>query len=97
MLTVISFLVFGCIVGVALRRHEALVRHAERASSWSILLLLFVLGLSVGTNETVLSRFSTVGLSGILLALGATFGSVLATLPLYLKFFRNPRNGEDSP
>lgn len=92
--TVFLFLLAGTLIGAIARNRAKVIRFAETAASWSIYLLLFFLGLSVGTNQTVIQNFASVGLSGILLACAAIAGSVLFTIPVYFWFFRTPPNDD---
>jgi len=47
-------------------------------------LLLFLLGLEVGANETIVRQFGTLGFEAFLLAAGATLGSVVFAWILWL-------------
>ncbi|MCL6262842.1 LysO family transporter [Craterilacuibacter sp. RT1T] len=87
MLSVIACLFAGVIAGHFLRDWRP-VRHIGRLISLAIFLLLFLLGLSVGGNEAILSNLSTIGVTGVVISLASTMGSVLASWWVYVRFFR---------
>ena len=75
MFTVIGFMLTGIIVGY-LFRNIAFLQKTEKTISITIFLLLFLLGISVGSNELIIN----------ILAFSATCGSILASW-MVLKFF----------
>jgi uncharacterized membrane protein YbjE (DUF340 family) len=80
---VLCFLV-GIALGRLLRGRQGVVRLADRFTMGSVYVLLFVLGLSVGTNHEVLSHIGTLGVQAAVLTVGAIAGSVLAVQLLNL-------------
>ena len=56
---------------------------------WCVYGLLFLLGISVGVNETVVSQLSTFGFQGAVLAAGGVAGSVAVVSLLERRVFRN--------
>lgn len=54
----------------------------------SVYLLLFLLGVSVGGNETAMSGLTTLGLQALLLAGASIAGSILLAAILYRWLFR---------
>lgn len=78
MLVIIGCFVVGIVVGRLLRRHQPFIRLADRLTMWSVYGLLFLLGLSVGTNREVLANFGPLGLQAGVLTVGAIIGSVAA-------------------
>jgi uncharacterized membrane protein YbjE (DUF340 family) len=88
MVTVISLLVAGIILGYLLRNRRKFLVVSARLTDGAIFLLLFFLGVSVGMNEEVISNFQNIGLQAFLLTVLATLGSVLVTWLFYLLFFR---------
>ena len=88
MVTVISLLVAGIILGYLLRNRRKFLVVSARLTDGAIFLLLFFLGVSVGMNEEVISNFQNIGLQAFLLTVLATLGSVIVTWLFYLLFFR---------
>lgn len=58
---------------------------------WSVYLLLFFLGISVGNNPDVIENIPQLGWQAFLLSLGAVMGSVVFVALLMLLFHRNNR------
>lgn len=56
--------------------------------SYTILLLLFLLGLSVGSNHEIINNLPVLGGEAFLLAFSGTLGSVLASWGVYHFFFK---------
>lgn len=90
MFIVITIMFAGIGLGYLLRRVEAL--HAiGRPITWTIYLLLFLLGVTVGGNPEIVNNLATLGGEALLLAAAATLGSVLAAAGVYHCFFRERR------
>jgi len=53
--------------------------------------LLFLLGISVGTNETVIINLDTLGVQALLLTFGGVTGSVLLSFFTYNFFFKRKK------
>jgi hypothetical protein len=84
MWVIVFFFAAGILLGRLLRAHPSLIRFADRLAMASILLLLFVLGLSVGIQREILAHLGTLGLQAAVLTLGAIVGSVAAVQLLRL-------------
>jgi len=82
MFTVLSFMFAGIAVGYLLRNKK--IRFIHWVITTLIWLLLFLLGLEVGANETIVRQFGTLGFEAFLLAAGATLGSVVFAWMLWL-------------
>ena len=80
MFTVIGIMFAGIAAGYLLRKIE-LLQKIGKPISYTILLLLFLLGISVGDLVTL-------GGQAFLLALAGTVGSVLAGWGVYCLFFK---------
>lgn len=76
------------LAGFMLRKKESIIKFADKATTWAIYLLLFLLGVSVGTNDTILSSFASLGFIAVVLTLGAVAGSVFASYFVYVHFFK---------
>ncbi|SEG11878.1 MULTISPECIES: LysO family transporter [Parabacteroides] len=91
MFTVIGIMFGGIAVGFLLRKIEFLQK-IGKPISYTILLLLFLLGVSVGANDAIVSNLSTLGGQALLIALATTTGSVLAAWLVYRFFFKERSN-----
>ena len=85
MFTVIGIMFAGIAAGYLLRKIE-LLQKIGKPISYTILLLLFLLGISVG-------NLVTLGGQAFLLALAGTVGSVLAGWGVYCLFFKERSRG----
>lgn len=83
MFIVLACMIVGIAVGYLLRRWK--IRFIHRLILTLIWLLLFLLGLEVGANETVVRQFDKLGFEAFLLAVGGTLGSVIAAWLLWGK------------
>ena len=75
MCIVIAFMMGGIGVGYLLRQHK--LRFIHRIILMLIWLLLFLLGLEVGANKTVIQQFGNLGFEAFLLAFAGTLGSIV--------------------
>jgi uncharacterized membrane protein YbjE (DUF340 family) len=82
MFIVIACMLAGILVGYLLRQRR--IRFIHRIILTLIWLLLFLLGLEVGSNETVIRQFGSLGFEAFLLAFAGTLGSVLFAGLLWL-------------
>jgi uncharacterized transporter YbjL len=67
----------GIIAGVFLRNSGKTVAYTEKAIIWSIYLLLFALGLSIGSNPLIMQSLASLGLTALIISVCAVVGSVL--------------------
>jgi len=89
MVVILVVLTAGIILGFLMRNHERLIRTADRIMNGTIYLLLFLLGLSVGVNETIISNIHTIGVRALVLTVGAIVGSVIVSYIVSRLFFRD--------
>ncbi len=95
MFGILFFLAAGMCCGFVLRRRKRRLRSADRLMVWCVYGLLFLLGISVGVNETVVGQLGTFGLQGAVLAVGGVAGSVAVVYLLERRLFR--KVGEAQP
>lgn len=92
MFTVIGIMFAGIAAGYLLRRVE-LLQKIGKPISYTILLLLFLLGISVGANREIVDNLVPLGGQALLLAVAGTMGSILAGWAVYRFFFQERRRG----
>ena len=63
------------------------LRWVQKWIMLAIWLLLFLLGIAVGTNGEIMNNLDTIGLKGLILALGGVSGSVILAWVVYRFFF----------
>lgn len=88
MITVLVLMILGIGIGWILHNKEKILKVSNELTNWAIYLLLFLLGLSVGTNEKILKNFHEIGLQAIIITIFAVMGSVLVSWLVYNLFFK---------
>ncbi len=91
MFNVIGFMLTGITLGY-LFRNLTIFQKTEKNISLTIILLLFVLGISVGSNPTIINNLGKFGWQAAIIALSATCGSILVSW-LVLKYFFKQEGG----
>ena len=81
MFTIIGIMLTGMLTGYLLRSKKLSWIH--KVITLLIWLLLFLLGIDVGGNETIIKGLHTIGLEDIIITLGAVAGSVLSAWALW--------------
>ena len=81
MFTVIIWMLAGILLGVLSRGRQ--LRGIGQIISALIWLLLFLLGMEVGSNATLMRSLPTLGMEACMLALGTTLGSIVAAWLLW--------------
>lgn len=92
MFTVIAIMFGGIAIGYLFRKVEILQK-IGKPISYTILLLLFLLGISVGSNEAIMNNLTTLGGQAFVIAFAGTTGSVLAAWGVYHFFFKERSRG----
>jgi uncharacterized membrane protein YbjE (DUF340 family) len=77
----------GIAAGYLLRRAEPL-RKVGKLISIAIYLLLFLLGITVGSNPKIMDNLAILGWQAFLIAFAGTSGSVLLAGIMYHYFFK---------
>ena len=91
MFTVIGIMFIGIGIGYLLR-HQSLP-WIQKAITFLIWLLLFLLGLEVGQNEQVIRSLPTLGLEALVIAVVCVLGSCIAAWMLWKRVNRR-KEGE---
>lgn len=91
---VIALFAAGILVGRLFREKEKTRKKVDLAVTWSVYLLLFLLGISVGINDDITQNFSRIGYKAFWLTLGAVSGSILLAKLVYVLFFKTYKDTE---
>lgn len=83
----------GIVVGYLLRR-VTLLQQIGRPISYTILLLLFLLGTVVGANREIVDNLTSLGGQALLVAVAGTLGSLIAAWAVYQRFFQKRNEDE---
>ncbi|MFV0421220.1 LysO family transporter [Oleidesulfovibrio sp.] len=78
MLTAVAFIALGIPIGFALRKNRAVVHAVDKLTMWAIYLLLFLLGISLGTDDNIVSQAGNIGIKAFLISAACVAGSALA-------------------
>ena len=92
MLTIVLITLLGIALGYVLRRHRWLQR-VEMTIMLTIFVMLFVLGLTVGSNRYVMEYLPSLGGLAALIALAAMTGSAVLVSLVYHFFFKKRGGG----
>lgn len=87
MFNILFIMLTGVVLGY-LCRNARFVKLAGRGISLTVVLMLFILGLSVGSNAAIVRNLGSFGWQAALLALSGSLGSVLAAWLVFNLFFK---------
>ncbi len=91
MFAIIGLMLTGMLLGYLLRKRN--LRKISQIITLLIWLLLFILGIEVGSNEQIIKGLHTIGMEAVILTLGGTLGSVTAAWALWKSLYRQ-KGGE---
>lgn len=91
MFTIIGLMLTGMLLGFLLRKQKLAAIH--RVITVLIWLLLFLLGIDVGSNQEIINGLHTIGMEAIIITLAAVLGSVTAAWGLWYVLYK--RNKEE--
>lgn len=90
MFVVIGLMFAGMLIGYLFKRKE--VTWIGKVITVLIWLLLFLLGIDVGSNQVIMSGLHTIGLEALLIAIAAVMGSVVGARLLWNWINKNLKN-----
>ena len=88
MIAILLILSAGILVGLLIVKYPKLHLLNNQLLNMAIYLLLFLLGISVGTNQQVIQNLDKIGLEAILIAVASITGSVLASFLVFKLIFK---------
>ena len=86
MFTIIGLMLTGMLLGYLLRKRD--LKKIHPIITLLIWLLLFILGIEVGSNEEIIRGLHTIGYEAVVLTLGGTLGSVIAAGALWRALYK---------
>jgi uncharacterized membrane protein YbjE (DUF340 family) len=96
MIPILLCIASGILAGYLFRK-SGFVQYTGSLLSVVIMLLLFFLGVSTGSNEQVVSNFSGIGLEALFLTVGGTMGSLICAKWVFARFFAGKKNRSEQP
>lgn len=90
MFIIIGLMLTGMLLGFLLRKRN--LKKIHQIITVLIWLLLFILGVEVGSNEQIIKGLHTIGFEAVILTLGGTLGSVIAAWALWRALYKRPRS-----
>lgn len=87
MFSIISMMFAGIGIGYFFRG-VGMLRKVDKTTSLTVLLLLFVLGLSIGSNPLIVNNLGRFGWQAAVLAVLGILGSLLASWAVFHLFFK---------
>lgn len=79
----------GIVAGILLTGIKNFNFVTEKATSYIIYLLLFFMGLGVGTNREIMANIRTIGMQSLVITLFSILGSVVFAAIVFKIFFKN--------
>lgn len=77
------------ILGFLMKAKQRMVSINEKLITYAIYMLLFMMGLSIGSNNQLVESLSSLGVLALVLSVGAVAGSVLTGFVIFKLFFKN--------
>ena len=87
MIHIIAIMLFGVLIGYRFRESKY-TQKTEKTISITIITMLFILGLSIGSNDAIINNLYTYGSQAIVLAFFSLLGSILVSGLIYRYLFR---------
>ncbi|HEY5510032.1 MAG TPA: LysO family transporter [Prolixibacteraceae bacterium] len=88
MVSILLVLSAGILTGLVIIRKPNLHKVNNELMNWAIYLLLFMLGISVGTNKEVIDNLGKIGYEAVAIAFASITGSVLLAALLFKVLFK---------
>ncbi|MCF8377926.1 MAG: lysine exporter LysO family protein [Bacteroidales bacterium] len=82
-------MVIGAGFGFVLSNFRNFNSISEKSTSYIIYILLFFMGLGVGTNKEIMDNFQSIGLQSLIISLFSIAGSVVVSAIVFKIFFKN--------
>lgn len=79
---ILCLLILSVGAGIMLRRVRGIGK-IEKTAGWTIYLLLFVFGITIGGNSDIVAHFASLGMMAFVVAAAGVAGSVLFAWILY--------------
>ncbi|PCH67415.1 MAG: DUF340 domain-containing protein [Bacteroidales bacterium] len=88
MIIVLAIMILGIGIGLIIGNKPKIIKIIGALTSFSIFLLLFILGIGVGTNDKIINNLHSIGIQALILTIGAVLGSLICAYFTYNLFFK---------
>lgn len=88
MVLIFGLLIGGIFLGYLLRNIKKIEKRIDFVTTISIFTLLFMMGVSVGSNKLIVSNLATIGLDAFLLTLGGVVFTILISFLVFKVIFK---------
>ncbi len=88
MFTIIIIMTVGIILGFLTKQKTKWIAALDSIITYAIYTLLFLLGVSVGTNQQIIQHLDSISLQALWITIGGIGGSVIAAYFTYIAFFK---------
>jgi len=89
LVAVVSIMAGGMLLGFLLKARQRVVSANEKLITYAIYLLLFMMGVSIGSNDQIMNSLSSLGVLALIVSAGAVAGSILTGFVIFKIFFKN--------
>lgn len=93
MVEILLLMAAGMFTGYLLRQKNDIIKIVEKLTVWSIFLLLFFMGLSIGRNPDIINNLPVLGFTALMISVGGIAGSLLLALIVWKLFFTKKKIG----
>jgi len=81
-------MVGGMLLGFLVKAKQRVVSANEKLITYAIYLLLFMMGVSIGSNDQIINSLSSLGFLALIISFGAVAGSILTGFVVFRLFFK---------
>lgn len=84
---ILIILTVGILIGYFLKFSNIILKIINKSIKYSICILLFLLGLKIGSNQDIIYKLHNIGFQALILALATILGSVIVSAVFQRYFF----------
>lgn len=92
MLTVIGLMFGGILLGYTIKNYH--LKFLNTIITMLIWILLFILGIEVGSNQQIINGLATLGIEAIVITIAAVLGSCIAAWFLWYTLYKRKKGGK---
>lgn len=89
MFKIIILILIGIAIGKIFDNKNLIVKTSNRLIPFTVWILLFIFGISIGNNKDIIDNIAIFGIQAISLSLFSILGSVIFSFVLYISLFKH--------